>query len=113
MKTYKIFILSFLISCATLFCYAQDSEKTLLIFGAKWCSHCTAAKNDLKTNTELVEATKNYTLIELDYDKDKEIIKGHDVKTLPTFIIFQGGKEKKRSVGYKGPRHLTKFLTTD
>lgn len=110
MKNSTVFLLSFLISCATLFCYANDSEKTLLIFGAKWCKYCITAKNDMNSNQQLADRLKEYTIVDLDYDKDKEIIDGHNVKTLPTFLIFQDGKEIGRYVGYRGPNDLIRFL---
>lgn len=110
MSNAKIFLVSFLISCATLFCYGNDSEKTLLIFTAKWCKFCTTAKNDLRNNEQLSDKTKEYTIIEVDYDKDKDIAKGHNVNTLPTFVVFQNGKEIKRQTGYQGPNKLLKFL---
>lgn len=110
MKNTKIYILSFLISCATLFCYAKESEKTLLIFGAKWCKYCVKAKDDLKNNNNLSSTVKNYSIIDIDYDKDKDIIEGYNIKILPTFIIFQDGKEIKRQTGYKDPNKLLEFL---
>ncbi len=110
MNNAKIFLLSFLISCATLFCYGNDQEKTLLIFGAKWCKYCILAKNDMQNDQNLSEKLKEYSIIELDYDKDKDIVDGHKIKTLPTFIIFQDGKEIKRYTGYRGPTDFLNFL---
>ena len=51
MKNCKIFLLSFLISLATIMCYA-DQPKTLLIFGAKWCKFCSSAKEDISKNRD-------------------------------------------------------------
>ena len=62
MENTKIYILSFLISCATLFCYAKESDKTLLICGAKWCKYCVKAKDDLKNNNNLSNTIKNYSI---------------------------------------------------
>lgn len=110
MKNTNIYLLSFLISWASLFCYGQESEKTLLIFTAKWCRYCTFAKNDLRNNDQLSQKIKNYTIIEIDYDKYKDIAKGHGVNTLPTFVIFQDEKELKRQTGYKDSQNLSQFL---
>lgn len=110
MKNSQIFLLSFLISCATLFCYGNESEKTLLIFGANWCKYCISAKNDMQNDTKLSEKLKDYSIIEVDYDKDKDVVDGHKIKILPTFIIFEDGKEIKRYIGYRGPNDLSNFL---
>jgi len=110
MNNAKIFLLSFLISLATLSCYGNDSEKTMLIFTARWCKYCTFAKNDIRNHDIISEKIKEYTIIEVDYDKDKDIAKGHNVNTLPTFIIFQDGKEVRRMSGYGGSNKLIDFL---
>ncbi len=110
MSNVKVFILSFLISFATLCCYAKESEKTLLIFGAKWCKFCSVAKKDMEKDKELSEIIKQFTIIDVDIDDDKEIVDGHNVKNVPTFIIFQDGKEVKRQTGYTGPKKLINFL---
>jgi thiol-disulfide isomerase/thioredoxin len=110
MNNSKVFLLSFLISCATLFCYAKDSTKTLLFFSANWCKYCITAKNDLNSDPSLSEIIKQYDVIVLDFDKDKDIIDGHKIKSIPTFIVFQDGKELKRYNGYRGPSDLIKFL---
>lgn len=109
MKNYQIFLLSFLISLATILSYA-DNKKTLLIFGAKWCNFCQVAKQDMNNDKDLSEVVKNYSIIDLDYDTDKDMIDGYDVKTLPTFIIYQNGKEIKRLAGYRGSKQLLRFL---
>ena len=110
MNNSKIFLLSFLISCATLFCYAKNSAKTLLIFSANWCGACVSAKEDIIENKELSEIIRTYEVIEIDYTKDKDLVKGYDIKKIPTFIIFQDGKEVGRYIGYGGPKDLIKFL---
>ena len=109
MKNCKIFLLSFLISCATLFCYAKE-DQTLLVFSADWCKYCNVAKNDMKNNESVLTELKQYSIIELDYDKDKDFVQGHNIKIIPTFIIFKDGKEQKRMTGYKGPNSLINFL---
>ena len=89
-------------------CYSKESEKTLLIFGANWCKFCVQSKKDLQNNETLSELVKNYTVINLDFDKGIAI--GHNVKSIPTFIIYQDGKELKRQIGYTGVGGLVNFL---
>ena len=108
MKTILLFlILSFL---TPTLCFSQENEKTLLVFSAKLCKFCTKMKNDMNNNPAVAEALKEYSIIELDYDTDKDIANSHQVKILPTIIIFQNGKEISRKTGYNNVRDLSKFL---
>jgi thioredoxin 1 len=106
---YKILLILLILSLSSM-CYSKESEKTLLIFGASWCKFCIESKKDLQHNETLSELVKNYSVIELDFDKEKGIALGHNVKSIPTFIIYQNGKEVKRQVGYKGANSLINFL---
>lgn len=112
MKNLKILLISTLISIATVLSYGDNLEnkRTLLIFGAKWCKYCQVAKKDMESNIELSEMVKTYEIIELDMNKDKDVVDGHNVKSIPTFVIFEKGKEIKRHAGYRGPSDLIKFL---
>jgi thioredoxin 1 len=110
MKNCQIFLLSFLISFATVCSYGETDKKTLLIFGADWCKYCSKAKNDIEKDPKLSEIVKQYEIIEIDYDKDQDVVAGHNIKTIPSFIVFQNGKEKRRLSGYSGPKQLLDFL---
>jgi thioredoxin-related protein len=96
--------------CIASLCFAEDQKKTLLIFSSKWCKFCTKMKNDMNNDENISDSLKKYEIIELDYDKDKEIANGHQVKSLPTIIIFEGGKEVSRKIGHGNAKDLAKFL---
>lgn len=108
MKKILLFLFLSLFTLNT--CLSQDGEKTLLIFGSKWCKFCTKMKNDMNNYEPVSEALKKYSVIELDYDKDRETANGHRVNVLPTIIIFQNGKEIARKVGHSNSKDLAKFL---
>jgi thiol-disulfide isomerase/thioredoxin len=104
-----IFFLSVIISIYTLQCFAGEN-KTLIIFSADWCQYCQVAKNDINVHPELSETVKQYDVIVVDYDKDKDIVQVHNIKTIPAFLIYDKGKEQGRLIGYKGPQQLNSFL---
>jgi thioredoxin 1 len=77
-------------------------------FYASWCTHC-------KPFTRVIEQLCEDTLLDklahdnlhvdvvfakIDYDKSPKTIKQHNVKSLPTLLIFKNGKEHSRIVGY-------------
>lgn len=96
-----ILILSWIISFHTCLAYGKDNN-TLLFFTAPWCKFCQVAKNDINTHKNLSEIVKKYDIVFLDFDVDKEFVEGYNIKTIPTFIVINNGKETKRQVGYPG-----------
>lgn len=107
----NILLLSWIISFHTVNAFEIKSEKTLIIFSADWCQFCKVVNYDMKTDPELIETLKNYEIIILDYDVDKDAANGYNIKTLPAFVILENNKEVKRKVGYKGKaKSLTQFL---
>jgi thioredoxin-related protein len=100
-----------MVSVATLFAYGDNSNtKTLIIFSANWCKYCHIAKNDMNQDKELSKTIKQYEIIEIDYDKDIEIVEGYGIKSIPAFIVIENRKELKRQIGYNGPKQLNDFL---
>jgi thioredoxin 1 len=103
-------ILSLILLCPN-FCLSNENEKVLLIFSATWCKYCKNAQNDMNFNDKtLSNLVKNYTVIDINVDLDKEITKGYNVKTIPTFVVYENGQEVKRQVGYKNSQQLIEFL---
>lgn len=106
MKTLAL-VLAILISSIS---YATENTKALLIFSADWCPSCKTAHKDIDNNADLVEVMKQYDIISLDFDRDKDLVRGYKINTIPTFIIFENGKEVSRQVGYRNPKQLYRFL---
>jgi hypothetical protein len=68
-------------------------------------------KQDLHKDKNLSEAIKQYDIIELDYDIDKDAVAGYNIKMVPSFVITSNGKEIARKVGYNGGANgLYQFL---
>ncbi len=59
---------------------------------------------------KLSEMIKNYDIIELDYDVDKDVVNGYNIKVVPSFVIMHQGKELGRKAGYDGSLSLYNFL---
>lgn len=107
----NVLLISALISIASLFCFAGDisNQKVLIIFSADWCPHCHKVEYDINHDPEISEIIKSYEVIIVDFDKDKELVEGYGVKTLPT-IIKKNKKKIYKKVGYKDTKDLKEFL---
>lgn len=106
----SVLLVSCLISIASVFAFDNTNEKVLIIFSADWCHFCQVAKNDMHNDKQLSEVIKNYTIIDVDFDVDKDVVSGYNIKSIPAFVTFQGGKETGRQIGYNSPRQLVNFL---
>jgi thiol-disulfide isomerase/thioredoxin len=106
----SVLLISWLISINSVFAFDNSTEKTLIIFSADWCKYCQVAKNDMKNDPQLLEIVKNYTIVDVDFDVDKDIVEGYNIKMIPTFVVFENGKEKGRKIGYHGSIDLVNFL---
>lgn len=105
----SVFLISFLISLVSVFCFANDSRPTLIVFSADWCPSCVKAKNDINNDPALMDAVKKYYVVTANFDVDKDLVEGYNIKSIPTFVVLNGTNVSKK-VGYNGPRDLLKFI---
>lgn len=72
----------------------------LVDFFADWCGPCKLAAPILE------ELSKNYAgkveVAKLDVDESNKTAGGFGVMSIPTVIMFKGGKEVERKVGFGG-----------
>jgi thiol-disulfide isomerase/thioredoxin len=74
---------------------AIKDAKVLVIFGADWCHYCTLLKEHLKESD-----LKGRLVCVVDVEAQPELKKKHQVRSLPTSVILENGKETARRVGF-------------
>lgn len=71
-----------------------ESGKKVVEFTASWCIDCKRIAPDIP---EIVEQFKDtYQFAEIDVDAEKDVAEKFSVKGIPTFIVFENGKEVGR-----------------
>lgn len=76
------------------------SEKTVLVdFWATWCGPCKMVAPVLDEIAG--ENTEKLTVAKLDIDANPEVARDYQVMSVPTLILFSGGKPVKQIVGAK------------
>lgn len=86
-----------------------DSEKPVLVdFWATWCGPCKMVAPVLEEIAG--EHADKLTIAKLDIDQNPGAARDFQVMSIPTMILFQGGKPVKTIVGAKGKAALLKDL---
>lgn len=67
-------------------------DKVLVDFYAEWCGPCKM----LAPNLEKLD----YNILKVDVDKFQDLAISYGVMSVPTLILFKGGKEINKSIGY-------------
>ena len=87
----------------------KQDRRIVLQYHASWCPICKRQRNVLEALTKDPNL-KNVEFVTANYDSDKEVRKQYAVKWQSTLILFQGGKELKRSQGMTDATELADFL---
>ena len=72
-------------------------EPVLVDFWATWCAPCRALAPLIDRIAQQYEGRAK--VVKLDVDKAPDVATEYSVQSIPTVVLFQGGKEKQRWIG--------------
>ena len=78
----------------------KSKEKVLVDFYATWCGPCRM----LRPVLESISSDKK--IVSIDVDDAENLAREYGVMSIPCLILFQDGKEIKRSVGLKSKSEI-------
>jgi thioredoxin-like negative regulator of GroEL len=79
--------------------------KNIFYFTADWCGPCKKVRPIVE---ELIK--DGYLFQVIDADSEIELVKTFEIKSIPTFILFNEGVEINRFSGAKTKKDLEKFI---
>ena len=79
-------------------------EKILVDFYANWCGPCKMITPELERVESAVKVVK------VDVDQFENLAKEYGVMSIPTLILFDNGKEVKRTVGFIDRDRIQQFV---
>ena len=83
--------------------------KHVLYFTADWCAPCKRVK-------PIVEEINKDSLVKfqiINVDNEKDLAKSLELRSVPTFILFEDEKEIARITGAKTKQELLEFINNE
>ncbi len=86
----------------------SSAKKCLIDFYATWCGPCKAMNPVLESvENELGENV----IYKIDVDKNRDLVEKYGIRSVPTFIFFEDGKEIERKSGAITKNYLIESLS--
>ena len=85
----------------------SSNKKVLVDFYADWCGPCKMLSPVIE---KLSDEIDNYDFYKINVDNAENISREYGVMSIPTLIVFESGKELKKSIGFKSASELKEFL---
>lgn len=82
--------------------FVKNNNYTIVKFTADWCDSC--------NNYNKYINTINWSVLEIDYDMNEDLVESFEVKKLPTLIIYKNGINSGRIEGFLPKTELLKKL---
>lgn len=86
----------------------QSDRPVLVDFWAEWCGPCRALAPTLASVAEKYSATA--TVVKLNVDDNPQTSGQYGIKSIPTLILFSGGKEEERFVGATSKDAISRMI---
>jgi len=81
--------------------------KTIYYFTAEWCQPCKRTR-PIVEELNRDQTTAGFQIIDVDVNHD--LVKNFNIQSVPTFILFNEGIEKKRVIGGQTREQLEELI---
>lgn len=79
-------------------------ERVLVDFYANWCGPCRMLSPVLESVSDEVK------ILKVNIDENQDLAREYGVMSIPCVVLFEGGKEVKRNVGFIPEAKMREFI---
>ena len=88
-----------------------NSEKRVLIdFYADWCGPCNRL---FPLVNKVASENKDIKVVRIDVDQNEDLMNQYNVRSIPTLVVIEKGKEINRQVGLISEEGILKLINND
>lgn len=88
-----------------------DSDKPVFVlFWASWCTASKRMEHTIKGLKEEYESDGRIKIRKVNVDKNPGLRFQHDIRQVPTYVIFNGGKIVERRIAAQSKKQLRKMI---
>lgn len=89
----------------------KGNVPVLIDFSAEWCSPCKMMGPVLDQLKD--KMANKIRIVKIDVDKNRELAGFYRIQSVPTLMLFQGGKAKWSGVGVMTSNHLENVINNN
>ncbi len=90
-----------------------QNKPILLAFHASWCPPCREMKKTTYHNPEVIEISKSFICVMIDYDTQKSLVDQYNIRAIPAYVMLRpDGTTIESFVGYHPPTDFLAKLKT-
>jgi thioredoxin 1 len=85
----------------------KSEKKVVVDFNAEWCGPCKMLAPVLD---EISESKTDIKFVSINVDENQNLSSKYNVMSIPCLVVFENGKETKRSVGLMPREEIERFI---
>ena len=85
----------------------KSEKKVLVDFWASWCGPCMMLSPLVD---EVAKEKDDIKVVKVNVDEEGELAERFNIMSIPCLIVFENGKEEKRSVGFIPKEEIKKLI---